>query len=130
MHGSVVAAAAERAVVVGRVFCHDGVWDLMCRCHATLRKSGGAALSLAVIDAGCDRLTWVGVGNVECVLFRADAAEMPQRELLRYRGGVVGYQMPSVRTATLPNAPGDMMVFANDGIASRFCEDSPIGGWT
>jgi hypothetical protein len=66
-------------------------------------------------------MSWLGVGNVEGVLFRADAeAERPHEELI-CRPGIVGYRMPVLRERVLPVQPGDVIVFATDGIDGRFC---------
>jgi serine phosphatase RsbU (regulator of sigma subunit) len=35
------------------------------------------------------------------------------------RSGVVGYQLPTLRASTLPIAPGDLLIFATDGIGAR-----------
>jgi phosphoserine phosphatase RsbX len=40
---------------------------------------------------------------------------------------VVGFQMPSLRITRLSIARGDTLVFATDGISSRFHTDSPLG---
>ncbi len=105
----------------------DSVVDLMQRCHAALQKSRGVVLSLASFDAGANRMTWLGVGNVDGVLFRANPAAQRERESLQTRGGVVGYQIPSLRAAPLPVAGGDMLVFATDGIMGAFHTESPVG---
>src|SRR5262249_17283405 len=97
------------------------------RCHEALRGTRGVVLSLASFDSAEDTMTWLGVGNVEGILFRAEKSVVPAREGLLLRGGVVGYQLPPLRPATIPLGRGDTIVFATDGIRSQFAEESPIG---
>jgi hypothetical protein len=84
-------------------------------------------LSLAAFDAPHQTMTWLGVGNVEGCLFRANGATRPVREYLLRRGGIIGYQMEALRTATLPVFAGDTLIFATDGIDGAFCTESPLG---
>ncbi|MEJ2726769.1 MAG: stage II sporulation protein E (SpoIIE), partial [Deltaproteobacteria bacterium] len=55
---------------------------------------------------------------------------MPTHEALLLRGGVLGYQLPSLRVSALPVTEGDLLAFATDGIRGNFSEglspdDSP-----
>ncbi len=72
-------------------------------------------------------MTWLGVGNVEGLLFKEGATQVQQRESLLLRGGVVGYEMPTLREATLSIRSGDTLVLVSDGIGSGFMTLSPIG---
>ncbi len=58
-------------------------------------------------------MSFIGVGNVEGVLFRSAA---PARESMLLRGGVVGYRLPELRAAEMPVGPGDTFILATDGI--------------
>jgi hypothetical protein len=82
-------------------------------------------LSLAAIEADGRQMTWIGVGNVDGTLYRADQAQ--RRESLAHRGGVVGYQLPPLRSATVQLSPGDTLVLATDGISGSFAAETPIG---
>ena len=87
-------------------------------------------MSLAFFNATNQTMTWMGVGNVEGYLKRADAAAAPAHESLFPRGGVVGYQLPPLRSSVLAVKPGDTLVLATDGISSSFdreidLKDSP-----
>jgi hypothetical protein len=120
-HGSEAATAARIAVATLEEHAGLPVTELMKNCHDALRKTRGAVISLASFDVANDTVTWLGVGNVEGMLFRAGEARQG-RESLLLRGGVAGYQIPSLRAATLPVFPGDLLVFVTDGIDNRFCE--------
>jgi len=125
-HGVDAAAAAHAAVDCLRQEPHQPPADLVRQCHSALKNTRGAVLSLAIIDMERDQLTWLGVGNVEGTLVRADPIAQPRRETLLHRGGVVGYQLPPLRINTLPIASGDTLIFATDGIRSSFLLESPI----
>jgi serine phosphatase RsbU (regulator of sigma subunit) len=126
-HGPEAASAARIATASLRERPQEGTADLMRRCHASLQGTRGVVMSIVSIDAETNQLTWVGIGNVDAILFRANPDAMPARESLTHRGGVVGFQIPSLRITTLLIARGDMLVIATDGIRSNFCTDSPLG---
>jgi hypothetical protein len=76
-------------------------------------------MSVASFDERDGIVTWVGVGNVEGILLRAKNVKSAD-EGIATRGGVVGYQIPTLRPITLPVAHGDLLVMATDGIRSGF----------
>jgi hypothetical protein len=43
------------------------------------------------------------------------------------RGGVVGYQLPALRASVRPISPGDLLVFATDGIRAEFAQGLVLG---
>ena len=123
-HGHEAARAAELAV---RVLIDNGDDDLALlfdRCHQALRESRGVVMSVAVVDADQDTLTWAGVGDVEGVLLRGSGAgrnPSDARDYLIRRAGVVGgWEKLRLRTAVLPIRPGDTLLLATDGIRSGF----------
>jgi negative regulator of sigma-B (phosphoserine phosphatase) len=38
----------------------------------------------------------------------------------------MGYRLPSLYPAAIPVAPGDMLIFATDGLRSGFVDDVPL----
>ncbi|MBW8815764.1 MAG: SpoIIE family protein phosphatase [Caulobacterales bacterium] len=125
-HGPEAAAAARVAAALLESQAERPLPTLIQACHEALRPTRGAVLSLAAIDARNGRLTWAGVGNVEVVLTRADPAQAPRRERILLRSGVVGYQLPALRTTDHAIFPGDVLVFATDGLRHEFSEDVPL----
>jgi phosphoserine phosphatase RsbX len=125
-HGSDAAEAARLAVATLRQRPWDPPTSLVERCHRTLHKTRGVVLSLASINADMNVMTWLGVGNVDGTLYRAEQVPR-ERESLPHRGGVVGYQLPALRATTLPIGHGDTLVFATDGIGGAFSSESPLG---
>jgi serine phosphatase RsbU (regulator of sigma subunit) len=124
-HGSQAAVAAQVAIAVIEREADSSVLQIMLRCHEELRETRGAALSLASLRAEGRTLEWLGVGNVQAGLLRADGIG---REFLLLRAGVVGYRLPPLQTSMFEIGRGDILVFATDGIRSSFWHDAPLRG--
>ncbi len=129
-HGEGAAVAAKAAI--SYLDWHGGgsLLSLFQHCHLHLRNTRGVVMSLAFFDARQKTMTWLGVGNVEGLLLRADATMKPARETILLRGGVVGFQLPQLYASVMPVFEGDTLIFATDGIASTFADqvivlDSP-----
>ena len=126
-HGREAAMAARTAAAILERSGFEALDRLVDQCHQAMRKTRGAVMSLGAFHAGSSTLSWLGIGNVEGILFRQDPGARPRHEHLLLRGGVVGYQLPPLRPAVLPIVPGDMLVFATDGLSGSFSEIDPIG---
>jgi negative regulator of sigma-B (phosphoserine phosphatase) len=126
-HGAEAAAAAEAGADIIQRHAGEPVIQIIQRCHEGLRRTRGVVLAIASFDASENSLTWVGVGNIDASLFRADDRRGDARVSLIMRGGVVGYQLPPLRVATLPLARGDTLIMATDGIRGEFTSESPLG---
>jgi len=127
-HGPEAAAAARAAAEVLQSHAGEPVIALVKHCHEGLRKTRGVVLSIASLDATERMMSWIAVGNVEGVLFRADRAARPARETVLMRSGVVGYQLPPLRAASHPLQTGDLLIFATDGIKDAFTNQPPLSG--
>ena len=122
-HGEEAAAAARLAVGTMERYAEEPPLSLLQRCHVALKGSRGVVMSLARLDAERATMTWLGVGNVEGVLHHVDWSERSDRASLITRGGIVGSEVPAVQAAVIPVNPGDMLVFATDGIGNGFMSD-------
>lgn len=122
-HGDEAALAARLAVATMESHAHEPVASLMQRCHAALRRTRGAVMSLASYSAATGTLTWLGVGNVEGMLIRGSAPAGEKPQSLFIRGGIVGDRLPALAPATVPVHRGDLLLFATDGIGSMFVRD-------
>jgi phosphoserine phosphatase RsbX len=118
-HGTHAAHAARLAAETLRAHPMDAPENLVARCQEDLRGTRGVVLSIASLSA-TGTLTWLGVGNVEGILLRASSTRA--REAILLRGGVVGYEIPSLRPVCLDIEPGDTLIFVTDGIVSAFTE--------
>ncbi len=73
-------------------------------------------------------MTWLGVGNVECVLLytgrptRPARPAHPARTSLLTRAGIVGSELPQLRADVISIAPGDTLIVATDGIKDGFAD--------
>ncbi|HEV2437913.1 MAG TPA: SpoIIE family protein phosphatase [Verrucomicrobiae bacterium] len=119
-HGREAGAAAQKAADILRQHAGESVMALVKRCHATLAPTRGAVMTLASVDAVDNTMTWMGVGNVEARLFRAETGISHPCEHILLRSGLIGLQLPSLQASMMPLAPGDLLIFATDGIQTGF----------
>ena len=126
-HGDEATVAAQLAVTTLGRNAEESILSLVNRCHEALRQTRGVVLTLASLHTGEGTLSWLGVGNVEGRLLRADPKTNPQSESVLLRGGVVGYQLPALRASVQPISPGDLLVFATDGIRAGFTQGLALG---
>lgn len=117
-HGAEAASAARAAIAILKSGVGEPIISLVTECHENLRSTRGVVLSLASLDVKHGLMTWLGVGNVQGVLIRAD--KKAGSETLLLRGGVVGDHLPQLQAAVLPVSQGDLLVFATDGIRTDF----------
>jgi serine phosphatase RsbU (regulator of sigma subunit) len=125
-HGPKAAEVANVAIAVLEGNADKPVDFLFERCHRELAGTRGVVMSLASFSSRDGRMTWAGVGNVTGLLLRADSQAERARETLLPRGGVVGYRLPSLHSVVISVAPGDVLIFATDGLRSGFTEDVPL----
>jgi phosphoserine phosphatase RsbX len=128
-HGGEAVAAAAAAIDILERHAEEPLEWLVQRCHEGLTKTRGVVMTLARL-APRREFSWLGVGNVEGALFRAGNGAPHPSEAVLLRNGLVGYQLPQLQPSTLRMAPGDLLVFATDGIAPAFASsvrpaDSP-----
>jgi len=119
-HGEEAANAAKTAAALLRSSADEPIISLVEHCHERLRATRGVVLSLACIDPENGMMTWLGVGNVQGVLMRAEAKQGNVQESLLLRGGVVGSQLPALQATVLPIVRGDTLFFATDGVRGDF----------
>ena len=115
-HGEEAAEAAATAAAILSRYRDEPVASLVDRCHEGLKSTRGVAMSIASLGGTGHTMSWLGVGNVEASLLRGAAGPRPVRESLVLRGGVVGYRLPRLVPSVVSVAPGDVLVFATDGI--------------
>ena len=127
-HGPDAAHAARVAAAVLGGEPMQPVMDLMRICHDALRGTRGAVLSLASIDTARNALSWIGVGNVEATLIRLEFEGRSARDHIALRNGVAGCQLPPLRVTTTDIAPGDILIFASDGLRHGFAQEPFHGG--
>lgn len=122
-HGPGAAAAAQLAVGIAERWERASPIALLKACHHALRSSRGAVISVACFDCVDGAMTWIGVGNVDGVLLRADPGPAPRQQELLLRSGVVGHELPQLTALVLGIEPGDTLAFATDGVEPGFAAD-------
>ncbi|MGH2968479.1 MAG: SpoIIE family protein phosphatase, partial [Solirubrobacteraceae bacterium] len=101
--------------------------ELLRRCHTALHRTRGVVMTLAWFDLERHELSWAGVGNVEARLVRGAAAFGDRHDSALVMGGVVGYNLPTVRPTMTDLLPGDAVAFATDGIESDYAASLSAG---
>lgn len=129
-HGDEAARAARKAAEVLRESPSQDLVLLVERCHAALKGTRGAAISLAFVSPSDRGVTWLGVGNVEGRVLSGDPWERRPKGSLALVSGVPGHVLPRVSTATLEVRPGDVLVFATDGVQAAFADSLDTSGST
>jgi negative regulator of sigma-B (phosphoserine phosphatase) len=143
-HGEAAKTAAKLAIATLDGCDSESVKASFQRCHEILGHTRGVVMTVAFIHAFenairwmgnpkgegncryCPRshltgsLTWLGVGNVEGVLFRTDAFCNAVHERASLMGGTVGGLMPPLQPRVLSLMRGDLLVLATDGVESGF----------
>ena len=122
-HGNEATGAAQTATTVLNENPCGSVIALVQRCHQLLLKSRGVVMTIASLNALENTITWLGVGNVEGRLVRADTEASQPQESVLLRSGLVGYQLPVLYASVIPVATGDILIFATDGIQPSFAEN-------
>jgi hypothetical protein len=113
-HGPDAAAAARIAEDYIEAHADKPVTELIMGCHANLRSTRGAALSVLRVKLSNGHLEYAGVGNVE-------AAGLTRHPLRLFNSpGVVGGNVRKVLPLEHRVEPGDTLVLYSDGISSRF----------
>jgi serine phosphatase RsbU (regulator of sigma subunit) len=115
-HGAEAAMAAEIATATLQAYCQEPVTFLLERCHSALKRTRGAAISIASVSAKHGLIAWAGVGNVEGVILRVDEKAVSAQEHIPLFAGVAGYRLPAVRPMVTPINRGDLIIFYTDGI--------------
>jgi negative regulator of sigma-B (phosphoserine phosphatase) len=121
-HG--VAAGVVAAIALEAVRRAEGpVTEIALRAHERLLGTLGVVMGLAAFRP--DALEWIGVGNVEGVLWHGNGPSGGHDDLLACPG-VMGQNLPELRPKRVPLAPGDVLVLATDGVGPAFADRRPL----
>jgi phosphoserine phosphatase RsbX len=119
-HGPEAYEASAAAAAVLEAHMREPVRSLVECCHDALRKTRGAAMSLASFDFHASSISWIGVGNVEAVLLYAAGTPRRRIESLSPGSGIVGFRLPPLRSEAHQVSPGDTLIMTTDGVRSGF----------
>ncbi|MFI0240208.1 ATP-binding SpoIIE family protein phosphatase [Streptomyces sp. NPDC016845] len=114
-HGPLAARVGERARQIFRQSAAVHPGDVLRQLHEGLRGTRGAALAVARVDRRAGRVDLCGVGNIS-----AFVVEASRRSALLSHPGIVGAQIPTVRTYSADLAAGSALVMHSDGLHQRW----------
>jgi hypothetical protein len=129
-HGEEAARAAAKAGEVLRESPGRDLVLLVQRCHAALKGTRGAAISLAFVSPSEGGVTWLGVGNVAGRVLSGDPSATQPKGSLPLGNGVPGHVLPPLATATIEVRTGDVLVLATDGVEAAFADSLDVSGST
>ena len=127
-HGQEAAHASREAGEVVRGRADESLVQLVERCHDALRGTRGAVMGLAFLSHVTRTMSWLGVGNVEGIMFSVEPWAPGPKARLAIGGGVLGHELPGVSIATVDVRPGDVLILATDGIEPAFSDSVDLSG--
>jgi anti-sigma regulatory factor (Ser/Thr protein kinase) len=114
-HGPQAAEAAREAVMVTQQHAARPAQEIVLFAHDALRKTRGAAMSVAIAHHDRGVISYAGVGNISAVLQR-DA----QMRSLVSQNGTLGAVLPrQVQEYQYPFEPGNLLLMFSDGLSSK-----------
>ncbi|MCG7523923.1 ATP-binding protein/SpoIIE family protein phosphatase [Streptomyces sp. OfavH-34-F] len=130
-HGPLAARAAQTAVHAFRDTGAEQPETIMRDIHHALRGGRGGAVAVVRVEPEAGTLAFCGVGNVST--FVVDPATGTRRSLPS-APGIVGHQLPTLRTVRQPLPPHSAVIMHSDGLTERwraetmpgFLERSPL----
>lgn len=127
-HGTEAARAAAMAQEAIRRCAGQSLQMILAYTHEALMGTRGAVITLVHLDHDRSTLTWMGVGNVEGRLWRADPSVSMMRQSPPLSGGVVGHALPHLKPSFTDLSRGDIVVLTTDGVNSRFHDEFRLEG--
>lgn len=114
-HGPLAALAAAEARTAFRTSRATEPSCILADVHTGLRSTRGAAVAVARVDPAARTVSLCGVGNISACLIGAES-----RQPLASVPGIVGHNLPRLRTfgASLPR--DHVLVLHSDGLNSRW----------
>jgi phosphoserine phosphatase RsbX len=114
-HGIEAASAAAIAAGILRERVEESPSRLIQIAHQALGRTRGVAMSLASFQTADDSMTWLGLGNVEGRLVER---QRPDHSIM-LASGIVGHELPRLRSRTLRVRRGSILIMATDGVRNR-----------
>ncbi|HEX4824054.1 MAG TPA: SpoIIE family protein phosphatase [Candidatus Polarisedimenticolaceae bacterium] len=119
-HGVEAESVARIAISTLAANVSSSVAALITQCHARLRGTRGATMTVASFDLSRKELSWAGVGDVAATLMRLDPAGRCREVNLLVRGGLIGTVLPTLQIQITPVVEGDVVILATDGVRPGF----------
>jgi anti-sigma regulatory factor (Ser/Thr protein kinase) len=116
-HGPLAGRAAQAAVTAFRHSTAETPEQILADLHKALRGSRGGAIAVVRIEPASRSVHFCGVGNIST--FVVDPKTETRRSLAS-APGIVGHQMPTLRTVRLELPPEGAVVMHSDGLTERW----------
>ncbi len=113
-HGAHAAEAAEEAVLTVHANAGERPAEIISRTHDALRKTRGAAMTVAVADHERQILICSGVGNISSAIVGSAARNMISQN------GTLGAVLPRIQEYTFPIDSRSMLLMCSDGVSTKF----------
>jgi anti-sigma regulatory factor (Ser/Thr protein kinase) len=122
-HGVGAHEAAEEAVLTVTKYAGDAAAEIVARTHDALRKTRGAAMSIAIVDHERKLCTYSGVGNITASLLTGSSS----RSMVS-QNGTLGAVLPrTVQEYTYPVERNTLLLMFSDGLGSRTALGNYVG---
>lgn len=114
-HGAGASEAAVEAIAVAREAAASTATEMITRAHDALKKTRGAAMSVAIVDHQRGTLTYAGVGNVSAVIVTGETTRN-----LTSQNGTLGAVLPRMpQEFTYPIERNSLLIMFSDGLVTR-----------
>jgi anti-sigma regulatory factor (Ser/Thr protein kinase) len=114
-HGAGAAEAADEAILTVRQHAARPLAEIMTRCHDALRKTRGAAMSIAAVDHQRRQLSFIGIGNVAAMLITGGVSKG-----LTAQNGTLGLMLPrEPQEYTYPIERSTSLLMFSDGLSTK-----------
>lgn len=120
-HGPDAHEASSEAVKAFRKMHPKSTSGCMEMLHGVLRKTRGAAVSVAQIDPQARQVRFSGVGNVSAAIIDAASAT---RSLISHNG-ILGHEVRRIQEFSYPWPHGAKLIMSSDGLATWHLEKYP-----
>jgi len=115
-HGPLAAEAANEAVLKFQAHSSQPPREILARIHDALRKTRGAAVSIAEVRPLSGTLTYAGVGNISGVIMSAGNLG---RNLVSHNG-TVGHIVSRIQEFTVEWPRDGKLIMFSDGLQTRW----------
>ena len=114
-HGPEAEKAALRSVEIFRARAGAGVEHVAQAIDRALASTRGAAIAVAEIDPGAERVNFVGIGNISAALIDRGSV----RRMIS-NNGTAGYVAPRIRAFHYPFRGSTTVILHSDGLSARW----------
>lgn len=113
-HGAQAAEAADEAVLTVQGCAQEPAAEIITRTHDALKKTRGAAMSVAIVEHEKKLITYSGIGNVSGSIVSGTSS----RSMIS-QNGTLGAILPRVHEYTYPFQDRSFLVMYSDGLNTK-----------